>query len=549
MSLNCPFCGQDNVDHARFCRHCGKPLTQKCPSCGQSASLGARFCSHCSHPLTSAGVNTPSPVVPALTGRLTPGAILAGRYYIVRLLGKGGMGAVYLAGDRRISGQQWAIKEMSDQAISDPIERQAAIDAFNKEAELLARLEHPNLPKVVDRFSEYSNQFLVMEYVPGQTLERRLETARGPLPQAEVRNYVEQLCDVLAYLHDQRPPIIFRDLKPANIIARPDGRLKLIDFGIARHFKPGKAKDTQAMGTPGYAAPEQYGKGQSDARADIYALGATMHHMLTGRDPSQEPFKFPPVRALNNRVPPPMEMVVMRAVQMDVSQRWKSVRDLQAAMTQPLSAPAAATTPVTAPAPQKIPAAFVATPIPPAPTKTGQPPIRRDIRRAGIGWFSVVAVGIGVFLASPLYQTAFDEALRTFAFPLLENEGVRWGLNLAILLLAYLLTHRPGAILLAAATASLAALSIFDSYWLFVEQTLLCAIPLEFVLGLTVWRTRHLGLLLLAGAAAVAASLALLYAWTIDTQTILYLSVTFLVTLVINLFISAGVNTITGVGR
>ncbi|MCA9781905.1 MAG: serine/threonine protein kinase, partial [Candidatus Eremiobacteraeota bacterium] len=200
------------------------------------------------------------------------------------------------------------------------------------EAQLLAQLDHANLPKVIDSFSERNRHYLVMEYVPGKTLEKRLAEAGGALPEREVYGYAVQLCDVLDYLHRQQPPIIFRDLKPANIMLKPDGRVKLIDFGIARHFKPGQSNDTQAMGTPGYAAPEQYGKGQSDARTDIYALGATLHHAITGRDPGQEPFNFPAVRALNRTASAPFEAAIMKAVKIDRGQRWTSIAALRAGL-------------------------------------------------------------------------------------------------------------------------------------------------------------------------------------------------------------------------
>jgi serine/threonine protein kinase len=288
------------------------------------------------------------------------------------------MGAVYLVSDQRLAGKQYALKEMSDQAIADPAERQAALEAFQQEAAMLAALNHANLPQVTDYFTEGGNQYLVMEYVQGQTLEKKLEAARGPLPEPVVRRYAEQLCDVLVYLHGQRPPIIFRDLKPANIMVLPgDKQIKLIDFGIARHFKPGKSKDTQAMGTPGYAAPEQYGKGQSDARTDLYAFGATLHHAITGRDPSTEPFKFPPVRSYNSIASASFEQLVGRAVMLDPGDRWQSARELQNALFGQTAgssglASAAPTLVSTLPATMPVYASRVATQtaLPPAPLST-----------------------------------------------------------------------------------------------------------------------------------------------------------------------------------
>jgi uncharacterized RDD family membrane protein YckC/tRNA A-37 threonylcarbamoyl transferase component Bud32 len=308
-----------------------------------------------------------------LTGLLVLNTQIGGRYLVLRKLGQGGMGAVYLVSDQRLANKQYALKEMSDRAIADPSERQAALQAFQQEAAMLASLDHANLPKVTDYFEEGGNQYLVMEYVQGQTLEKKLEMAQGPLPEPIVRRYAEQLCDVLVYLHGQRPPIIFRDLKPANIMVLPgDKQIKLIDFGIARHFKLGKSKDTQAMGTPGYAAPEQYGKGQSDARTDLYAFGATLHHAITGRDPSTEPFKFPPVRSFNAIASASFEQIVGRSVMLDPADRWQTARELQNALfgqaagsqptligalpaTMPVYAPRVATQAALPPAPLPAP--------------------------------------------------------------------------------------------------------------------------------------------------------------------------------------------------
>src|SRR6266704_2200175 len=160
-----------------------------------------------------------------------------------------------------------------------------ATENFKREALLLAGLTHPNLPSIYDHFSEAGRWYLVMDFIEGETLEERLnKEPEGRLSVEEAQRIGIQLCTVLGYLHGRQPPIIFRDLKPANIMMTPDGHLYLIDFGIARHFKPGQAKDTIAFGSPGYAAPEQYGKAQTTARSDIYSLGANLHQLLTGID-------------------------------------------------------------------------------------------------------------------------------------------------------------------------------------------------------------------------------------------------------------------------
>ena len=373
VSNRCSQCGTENLDQARFCMHCSQPLKKSCARCGANLALTARFCAQCGTLVTPAAA-TPA----ALTGRLTASTVVASRYQIVRKLGQGGMGAVYQAEDLRLPGKHWAVKEMSDAAIADPQERQQAVVAFQQEAQLLASLDHVHLPKVTDYFSEGGNQYLVMEFVRGETLEARLARANAPLPEAQVLHYTGQLCDVLDYLHRRQPPIIFRDLKPANIMLQPDDWLKLIDFGIARHFKPGKSKDTQAMGTPGFAAPEQYGHGQSDARSDVYALGATIHQMVTGRDPGGDPFHFEPVQRLNPSASPPLAQVVARAVEMKPEQRWQTVADLRRALTSPLSPPPAV--PVTSPTgaggaqPRSATPPTVAMSAPPKPLPATAPP-------------------------------------------------------------------------------------------------------------------------------------------------------------------------------
>jgi serine/threonine protein kinase len=261
------------------------------------------------------------------------------------------MGAVYQVADTRISGKTWALKEMSDAALTNPTEKLQAIEAFRREAELLSQLSHPNIPRVIDFFSERGKLYLVMDFVEGETLEDRIERGGLPLGESEVRPWAEQLCHVLGYLHSQQPPVIFRDLKPGNIMIDRTGHVKLIDIGIVRFFQPGKAKDTISFGTTGYAPPEQYGKGQTDARSDIYTLGATLHHLLTGRDPALTPFQFQPVRQLNPRVSLAMERAVMRALEQDPARRWSSAQAMWQAMTYTPPPP----TPVPLPAPPVAP--------------------------------------------------------------------------------------------------------------------------------------------------------------------------------------------------
>ena len=214
-----------------------------------------------------------------MTGALVPGVLLGGRYRIVQALGKGGFGAVYKAVDTRFQGQRvLAIKEMSDAQLSQS-EKAQALQDFRHEANLLVQLNHPYLPNVSDFFEEADKAYLVMEFVEGATLEKKQEQAGGPLDESLVMGWALQLCTVLHYLHTRSHPIIFRDMKPSNVMVTDEGEIKLIDFGIARVFKASATKDTTLLGSVGYAPLEQYGRGQSDARSDIYALGATLYHM------------------------------------------------------------------------------------------------------------------------------------------------------------------------------------------------------------------------------------------------------------------------------
>jgi serine/threonine protein kinase len=244
------------------------------------------------------------------------------------------MGVVYEAEDKRLGGRHCAIKEFSPEHL--PLQDRAwAVQTFQQEAAILSQLSHPGLTNVTDYFAEGSNEYLVMELIEGGTLADQLDRARsGRLPQVEALDITRQLCGVLEYLHRRTPPIVFRDLKPANIMLTSQGQVKLIDFGIARLFKPGQAHDTISLGTPGYAAPEQYGgQGQTDPRSDIYSLGVVLHQMLTGYDPARTPFNLPLTRTLNGTVPPNIEAVIRKAVQVDPNQRFQMIAELRAKLS------------------------------------------------------------------------------------------------------------------------------------------------------------------------------------------------------------------------
>ena len=268
------------------------------------------------------------------TGKLAPQSILHQRYLIVGQAGRGGMSAVYQAVDTKYGNHHVAIKEMSQGNLGTN-EITEATSRFQQEADLLGSLHHPNLPTIYDGFSEDGRSFLVMEYIDGKTLLQMLKDTGGrPLPVAQVLDYAIQLCDVLIYLHSHNPPIIFRDLKPTNVMVKSNGHVMLIDFGIARFFKEGQAQDTVFLGSPGYAPPEQHGSSQTNPRSDLYSLGATLHCCLTGRDPfhASDRFAFPPVQQMNPLVPLELDQLIQRMVSLDEQQRPNNAFEVRQAL-------------------------------------------------------------------------------------------------------------------------------------------------------------------------------------------------------------------------
>lgn len=263
------------------------------------------------------------------TGRLDKRTVLHKRYMILRTIGQGGMGAVYQARDMRRNAV-CAIKEMSLAEVS-PDERTQAVQNFKGEAKLLASLDHPNLPTVTGLFSEGQRYFLVMEYIEGQTLEEMLENNGGPFPERRVLGWARQLCDVLEYLHSQHPPIIFRDMKPGNIMLTKNGRIKLIDFGIARFFRHASSRDTQMLGTPGFAPPEQYGKAQTDERSDIYSLAITIFQLMTNTL-SEKGFGLKDIRSINPNISPNVARALEKAASLSPEDRYDSVAAFRRAL-------------------------------------------------------------------------------------------------------------------------------------------------------------------------------------------------------------------------
>jgi serine/threonine protein kinase len=257
------------------------------------------------------------------TGPLNAGTTLANRYQIERMLGGGGMGVVYLARDQRLANRPCAIKEMVDHFI-DQQQRLEANDYFAREADTLAQLKHQAIPAITDRFDADNRHYLVMEYVEGRNLEEELAARNNePLPEGLVVDVARQLCDVLSYLHNMTPPIVYRDMKPSNVMLTSKGRAVLVDFGIARLFKA--ARKGTMIGTLGFAPPEQY-KGEIDPRSDIYSLAATMHYMLTARDPEKfPPFSFPKIKELRPEVSNNLAAAIDSALSYGVEGRPQTV--------------------------------------------------------------------------------------------------------------------------------------------------------------------------------------------------------------------------------
>src|SRR6202011_1992874 len=274
-NVYCTRCGTANRAQFAFCYACGQPL-QNMATASSAPSDNSGSGGYRSH-----------------SGQLAPRYLLKQRYRITARLGNGGFGAVYKAEDEQFGNRPVAVKEMNRGGLT-PLEIAGAADAFKREALLLAKLKHPSLPGIYDHFTEAGRWYLVMDYIEGDTLEARFDRS-GRLRVEDVLLVGMQLCEVLGYLHNCQPPVIFRDLKPANIIVSSQGRIYLIDFGLARLFDPAQSKNSSPFGSPGYAAPEQYESPQTTARADIYRLGATLHQLLTGAYPPLRPFEFAPI--------------------------------------------------------------------------------------------------------------------------------------------------------------------------------------------------------------------------------------------------------------
>src|SRR6266487_4878001 len=293
-----------------------------CNNCGAANQDQAEHCFVCEAPL-----HTP-----------LKEPLLKERYRMLVPVGQGGFGAVYKVEDTHDGNRLLAMKQINLSALTaqEVIEATAA---FNREVALLSGLTFPNLPRIYDHFTDREHWYLVTDFIEGETLEQYLKRTRnGRLSLKEVLDIGIQLCRVLDYLHTREPSFIFRDLKPANVMRTLAGHLYLIDFGIARHFKPGQPRDTIPLGSPGYAAPEQYGRAQTTPRADIYSLGALLHQLLTGKDPAHAPFRFVPLHQPNGATPDRLQSLLLQMVEIDANQRPASIAAVQQELEQIIAA-------------------------------------------------------------------------------------------------------------------------------------------------------------------------------------------------------------------
>src|SRR5215510_14186803 len=327
-----------------------------CPECGAPTTVGDPFCGECGAWQDTQINDTVAPGGPARTGvmsmtasgntptgiQLAPGTLLVDRYKITKRIGGGGMGSVYLAEDLNLANRPVAVKEMIEM-FADETARGKAIEDFKREAELLAKLDHPSIPTIYQYFFDANRgrYYLVMKYIDGGDLATRQRLSGGKVDEFTVTKWAIDACDVLDYIHSQDPPIIYRDLKPANLMI--DGRTKrvmLVDFGIARFVAPTQ-KGVTAIGTMGYAPPELFA-GNVEARSDIYSLGATIFHLLTGQDPQDNPLlifdfaKNPKPRQINPSITPQMEELIIRAVEHKPENRFISAKAFGQALQEHL---------------------------------------------------------------------------------------------------------------------------------------------------------------------------------------------------------------------
>lgn len=253
------------------------------------------------------------------------GQIIDDKYEILTLIGQGGMSKVYLARDRRLN-KQWAVKEIQKKTRDK--NNEVVVQSAIAEANMIKQLDQPSIVRIVDIIDNPDVIYIIEDYIEGETLNTILEE-NGAQPQELVIEWAMQICEALEYLHTRKPAIIYRDMKPSNVMLKPDGNIKIIDFGIAREYKEQSLADTVSLGTKGYAAPEQFGgKGQTDARTDVYCLGVTLYHLVTGHSPCDPPYEIYPIRHWNPQLDPGLEAVIEKCTQLNPNDRYQSCAEL-----------------------------------------------------------------------------------------------------------------------------------------------------------------------------------------------------------------------------
>lgn len=399
-----------------------------CPQCNTPNRSSASFCSNCGAALLD-GVEESS-AAPIGQVTLQTGKVLQGRYRIERELGRGGFGAVYRAWDANLK-KPCAVKENMD--TSPEAKRQ-----FEREATVLANLSHPNLPRVTDHFSiEDQGQYLVMDFVEGEDLDSVMQR-QGKVPLEQALKWVTQVADALTYLHSRQPPVVHRDIKPANVRIGPGGQAMLVDFGLVKLYDPHMRTTMGARAvTPGYAPPEQYGRGSTDSRTDVYALGATFYKLITGREPLESVQRMvgkymTPAQQVNPEIPLPISQVIERAMDLEPDQRFQSAAEFKRALSAPVPRVDATMLVKPAAATQVRPMAqtTVTPSVPSVPSIPAAPPAERRVGIRKNLWLGIV-VGIvlilgaasmlGIWIVSEQQKTAEKTADAHFQSTLAER--------------------------------------------------------------------------------------------------------------------------------
>ncbi len=323
MEIICPACGTHTNTDENFCYECGFVLTESSlPSVPQyNKTDNNRYSAEA---IVEKRISVTTPQKTAL---VLPDGLLLKEKYRLKFFTVGGMASIYQAIDI-MTDLKYIIKEAYSPDIN---EKEIMTMALLQERDTLARLSHPGIVKAIDLFQYLGTYYLVLEYVQGKNLDVYAKKMGIFIDEKDVLSWSLQVCETLDYLHNLPEPLIYRDIKPENLIVDVFGRVKLIDFGIARSFKEHKSKDTMAIGTPGFAAPEQYGKKQTDHRADIYSLGATMHYLMSGSDPRERenPLLFPPLENFNSSISQITKEIINKAIKLERNERYQTSREMK----------------------------------------------------------------------------------------------------------------------------------------------------------------------------------------------------------------------------